>query len=1145
MRKHLFVTLLLTCGLPFSGQMFASANPEPQQAAQAQTITGTVLDENNEPVIGASVTLKGQTQGVSTDVDGKFSIRAAQGAMLRVSFVGYEPVEARAANGMTVRLNTTSSLLDEIVVVGYGTQKKINLTGAVSTVDVSKTLDSRPIQDVGKALQGAVPGLTITTATGSLEDSPTINIRGVGTLSNGHTSAPLIIVDGVPAQDLTFLNPEDIESISVLKDAASSAIYGSRAAFGVILVTTKEGNSRDRVSVSYSNNFGWSGSTVLPEFNDAVTDIEIALLDANPGNEGGLFDQSFSALLPYAKLWQEQHHGKRYTRTVEAKPYVDDNNVGDYRLLPNGGWVRYADWDVAKTVFRNDAFSQKHNVSIDGQSGKTNYRLSFSYDSAEGVLRDNPDRIKRYTANATVGTQIFSWLKAGARFSFSERDFKEPQWYTNVYLNTWRWPSYFNFYAYTVDADGDRTYFRNPSSARLLEPDDNRKTSRFNGQAYFLANITKDIMLQGDFNFFLQNYTRDYMMAPYYMWQTWSPATPMVSQWCQYPQATSRVYNQYAKRNTWAANIYATWDKTFNEKHNVKVMLGWTAEREHYEMFSALRYGVLDTNLPNLNLTNGETMQITASAYNRATTGFFARVNYNYNDIWLLEANGRYDGSSSFPANDQWAFFPSASAGYRFSNESYFEELRNTWFNNGKVRFSYGQVGNEAVGSNMFISTVGQIAPGNVNWVNGSGQKIQEFASPTAVSSKLTWERIETYDVGLDLGFLNNTLNFGFDWYQRNNHDMLAPGVTLPSVYGAATPYQNAGSLRTRGWELSITYNNRFNDVNFWASFMLSDSNTKITKWNNPSGLIYNYAPGANNYTEGFNFGDIYGFETDRYFTVDDFVWNTADGKWQPGAVRTGYAAGVADQSGLESGSFAYGPGDIKFKDVDGDGTISFGKLTKDDHGDLKKIGNALPHFEYSFRFGAEWKGFDADIFFQGVGKQQMWATGSTIIPAAIGNSAGAGTFTNQTDFNTATAGTGGALLDYSVRQDADYPRPYSGGGEAAGRGNQTQLGYGQYNYYPQTKYLLSLAYLRVKNLTIGYTLPRDITRKALIQKARIYFSADNLGFIYNGAGKYQLDPEMATTAGNTSVGINGGAGSFGRVTPQRQTYSFGVQVTF
>lgn len=1172
MRKHLFVTLLLACGMPLTGTFAAYAAPEPQSQGQSVvTITGTVLDENNEPVIGASVVQKGVSKNaVATNFDGNFTIQVRPGTTLVVSYVGYKSVEATASQGMTVYLQPTTEQLNELVAIGYGSQKRANLTGAVATVDVARAIDSRPATDVARALQGAVPGLTITMANGDISSNPTINIRGTGTLSNGHNSAPLIVVDGVTVDDLSFVNPEDIESISVLKDAASSAIYGSRAAFGVLLITTKTANSEERVSVKYNNNFGWGSATVLPEFNTTVDNLRVALDNTNPGGDKEIFNMYYDEILPFAEAWRQQHGGKQYTSLTELHPFQSWDNVGDYycpdpsnRAMPAGlagwnynapfksnEWLSYADWDVAKTLFTN-AFSQKHNVSIEGRAGKTNYRVSFGYDSREGLWRYNPDKFKRYMANASVETQIFKFLKAGARFNFSQREYTSPHTSARApYQYVWRFPSQFENYGYLVDENGEKMGFRNEITYRQNGYMGKTTTAQTRMQAYMVADILPGLQLQADFTYQLRDMNSDDARLPFTMYSQWVSGRAAPATWTNYTQSSTYASQSNSRDNLWTANVFGTYSNSFG-LNNLKVMLGWTAEREEYRYFYAQRYGLLDYTLPNIDLTNGTTYTVNGNHWRRATTGFFGRINYDYNGIYLLEVNGRYDSSSRFPANKQWAFFPSFSAGYRFSEEKYFEPIK-SWWSNGKIRASYGHVGNENVGSNLFLSTISQIGSGSVYWLNGN-QKVTEAGMPTLVSSDLTWERIITTDVGLDLGFFNNSLNIGFDWFNRETKDMIGRGQELPLVLGASSPVGNNGELRTRGWELSLSWNHSFGDWDVYANFNLGDARSKITRWNNDTGLIYTYNPGYAStggdngayFTPDTYYGDIWGFETDRYFTEDDFVWDAATGKYN-------YAPGIADQTALQSGTFVYGPGDIKFADLNGDGVINNGDPNMKDengnsipvgslknHGDLKVIGNALPRYEYSFHLGGAWKGFDLDLFFQGVGKRDMWATGSTIIPMV---QSGYGTFTNQLSYNKVTFGEDGRVASADINQDYTYPRMFSG---ADGSGRFNNIGLGRYNFYPQSRYLTSLAYLRLKNLTFGYTLPAEITKKALIQRARVYFSADNVCFLHNGAGKYQLDPEMNSSSNNSAQGGNGGQGTYGRTVPMQRVFSFGVQVTF
>ncbi len=803
--------MLLLAGMPMLGTVSASANPEPQQQGQAATlINGTVLDENNEPVIGASVVQKGvKSNAVATDAFGNFKIRIPAGTTLEISYVGYKAVTMPAANDMTVYLEPTTETLNQLVVVGYGTQKKANLTGAVSTVDVARTMDSRPVQDVARALQGAVPGLTITTSSGDISDNPTINIRGVGTLSNSHSSSPLIVVDGVPVEDMSFLNPEDIEEISVLKDAASSSIYGTRAAFGVILITSKTANNKDRVSVSYNNNFSWSQPTVLPDKNTTVDDLIMDIANTNPGAEKGGFGMNPTDMLPFAKAWAEQHGGKKYTDMVELHQYVDKNSVGDYFFFNTGdlnpftGEVMkssrafcYADWDMRKTMYQW-APGQKHNVSLEGTSGSTHYRLSFGYDSREGLDKYNPNKMARYMANASLDTQIFKFLKAGARFSFSRKEYTTPSDVRNQYTYMWRFPSWFEMYGYLYDDEGQKGLFHNDIAQRIYTRNDKTVTDQTRMQAWMQANITKDILLQADFTYDVRQQDSDASAVNFYRYYQWGagtnyyPFNPIYSQ-----PGTSAAQSHYTD-NTWTANVFATYTHTWANDYNFKAMAGWTAEQENYNYFYARRNGLVDESLPNLNLTNSNTYSTNAKRTHRATTGFFGRLNFDYKGIYLLELNGRYDGSSRFPENDQWAFFPSGSAGYRFSEENYFAPLK-SWWSNGKIRASYGTIGNEAVGDNKFLSTVSQLGSSYVYWLSNASNLQSMYDMPTLVSSTLSWERIETIDAGFDLGFLDNSLSLSFDWYSRTTKDMLVP-TRRSSDLTTASSAQTAGKYQSTG----------------------------------------------------------------------------------------------------------------------------------------------------------------------------------------------------------------------------------------------------------------------------------------------------------------------------------------------------------
>ena len=1118
--------ILLASGMTCGTAMAASPNQAMSVTQSSTIIKGQIVDAEGEPIVGATVVEIGTTRGTVSDLDGNFQLNASANAKLRITYVGYKTVETKAQEGMKVVMQHDNAQLDEIVVVGYGQQKKVNLTGSVTNVDISKTLGGRPEQDVAKALQGAVPGLTITNTSGDINSQPTMQIRGLGTLSNGATSNPLVVVDGVPVDDLTMVNAADIATISVLKDAASTSIYGSRAAFGVILITTKEGKKGEKVQVKYDGHFAWDRATVLPDYPDVPSQLEAAMIGAKrtDGSDPELFGMYFSQMLPYAKAWKEQHSGKKgYS---EMQPFQSMDNVGDYYFNGNQPFY-YADYDIQDIWYNKAAPSQSHSVSLNGSSGRTSYYTSFSYDYKQNLMKFNPDKLSRYNFTTNLKTDVTDWLTVGTRVNFVRRSFSKADSWNNVYQYLWRWGSFFIPSGYMYDENGEKLDYR----VVAMQKQAARKTTvhdqaRFN--AYAIAHITKDLTFNIDYTYQIDNY--NYKTSDHSVYgMNWSGVTPTYI----VGTSSSNTSRENIKQNRWTANAYLNYNHTWVDAHNLGVMVGVNGERFKSDEMWANRTHLYNEDYPELNLAYGEMKDATISSFtgDRSTAGYFGRINYDYKGIYLLELNGRYDGSSRFPAGDKWAFFPSMSLGYRFTEEGYWKNLHDV-ISNGKLRFSYGEIGNEAIGDNMFISTISPIEQGKLYWLDKNGNKLNQFQLPDWVSSSLTWERIKTTDIGVDLSFLNDDLSLTFDWYQRTTNDMLAPGKAIPDVAGASAPFTNAGSLRTRGWELSLSYRKQINkDLNVYGTFNIGDSKSKVTKWNNDSKLIGHTggivsASNARMYAyEGETWGDIWGFETDRYFTVDDFDGQNADGTWK-------YKPGIADQTGIQTDNFVYGPGDIKYKDLDNSGTIDGGNGTAENHGDLKVIGNTMPRYEYSFHLGGSWKGLDLDLFFQGVGKRDMWTQSSFVFP--LMRDADKALYANQTSYNVYDPANG--IVDIS--QSNRYPCLYSGN---EGSGNVTGLASigGEHNYYPQTKYLVNMAYLRLKNVTIGYTLPASITKKVYMEKVRFYGSVNNLCLLYNGAKDYPVDPEMNAGQGSLSYG------TWGRTYPITRTWSVGVQVTF
>ncbi len=1068
-----------------------------------ENISGLVTDENDEPIIGASVVELGTTRGTHTDVDGRFNLKVAPNAILKISYIGYDTQEVKAVNDLTVTLKENTTALDEIVVVGYGKQRKVNLTGAVSTVDVAHTLEGRPQQDLSKALQGSVPGLSVVNSQGGINQEPSLSIRGVGTLSNGTQSAPYILVDGVPMEDISFLNTQDIQSISVLKDAASSSIYGARAAFGVILITTKSAKKAERLTVNYSNNFAWSAPTYLPNYPDVPTQLH-ALSQANKraGIENELFGMYLDEMLPYAIAWKKQNKGKK-AKYREMRPFVNWDEVGDYFVNPDGsGAMYYADWDVQDIMFRSSSPAMSHNISIQGASEKINFYTSLGYNSKEGILKFNTDKLQKYNVNTNISYNITPWLQSGLRINYSDKIYTQPNARRDTYTYLWRWGSFFGPYGTIngIDTRNDIAYLKQAATAQ-----DNTSLTKIS--AYAKANLTNAITINADYTVDIthRNYSEPGFPVTFY--NTWGgniEAPTTVNN-----NTGTYIYELNARATKWTLNAYAYYTHTFAQDHNINVMLGANGESKHFSENWAKRTNIYSTDVPQLNLAHGtQTTGSRASQWSAA--GYFGRINYDWRGVWLAEFNARYDGSSRFPRHDHWAFFPSFSMGYRFSEEPYFEKIR-SHVSNGKLRLSYGEVGNQAVGDYMFLSTISPISLGGTYWLDSDGNKVAALGAPTYVDSSLTWERISTLNLGLDLSMYNDHISISFDWYQRSTHHMLAPGKTIPATLGTNAPYTNSGSLRTRGWELSLALRRKFGEWDTYATFSISDSKTQVTKWNDDSRLL-------NSYYTGMTYGDIWGFETERYFTTGDF---NADGD---------YADGVASQATLEQGAFHYGPGDIKFKDINGDGVIDGGYGTAENHGDLKVIGNSLPRYEYSFHIGSTWRGFDIDCFFQGVGKRSQWTQSSFVMPFMRGADA---LYSNQTSYNYYDYDTN----TYHIDQSNEYPMLYPAN---ADYGTISVLMRGCNNFYPQTRYLVNMAYLRFKNLTLGYTFPNNLVAKAYLSKLRIYFSAENICNIIKRS-KYPIDPEINTSEGSTDLAN----GTWGRVAPITRTISFGIQASF
>ncbi|HMH23991.1 MAG TPA: TonB-dependent receptor [Puia sp.] len=1058
--------------------------------AFGQQIKGEVTDKiTHSPVAGASIIITG-TKGVTSNAEGKFTFEANGAKSFVVSSVGYKAktIPITDAASYSVELEGSNQALDQVVVVGYGTQKKADLTGAVATVDINKTFASKPMNDPTKALQGIVPGLTILYGNGGLTAGADIKIRGIGSI-NGQ-SRPLILVDNVQTDDLSIINPQDIESISVLKDAASASIYGARAAFGVILIKTKTGKKNQKSTISYTNNFSTNTPTILPDFAEPVD--ELHALNA-AGIRGGTaspetFGMDMDTLAAGIANWEKLYKGKNTgLEMIKGE---------DWDVRPSGRTYFYKVWDPKKEFLNKYTFSQNHNIAISGGSEKMSYYLSGGYSYDGGMFKMNPDAVKKYNVTAGLNASVTNWLDVSAKVMYRNYQYDYPHAYQDYWYYFWRWGAYFPYGTY------QGKYFRVNSAYMDAASKDGLSDNYSRIDLGATVKITRDLNFRVDYTIGRDNSLRHESGGPVTGWDFWTAGALSLTNLATAASDAVTYTSGRAIVNTF--NGYLTYQHTFATDHHLKAIAGINSESNENINFFASRAGLLDPSQAELGLTYGaQTSGPTGSSVplgwdpnghgHKAFAGYFGRVNYAFQDKFLLELNGRYDGSSYFSPEDRWAWFSSGSAGYRISQEKFFEPLKRT-ISDMKIRASYGELGNQDVTTNGLSPYQAIMTGSQATWLTSAGTYAQTIGQPQSIAKSLKWERIRTLDFGLDTRILNDHIGVTFDWYQRDNDGMIQP-TSVPLSFGTGGPKINAGNFRTRGYEISIDANYSLSkDLNIYGSIGFSDDKTVFTKWSNPSKSISN-AAGIN--YQGKTYGEIWGFQTDRFFT------DATD-------------AGKISQVALQNGSFVYGAGDIKFKDLNKDGKIDGGSVTLGDHGDLKVIGNSQPRYQYNARVGATWKGFDIDIFIQGVGKRDWWGVGQTVSPLWQSIDI---LYANQMDFWTPT------------NTKAFYPNPYPGNTT----GKVPGLSAGGNNFYPQSKYLMNLAYTRLKNVTIGYAINSKLFARYGITKLRFYVSGENIAEIRHT--NVPLDPEI-TDASSTS-------GFTGRVYPFMRTYSGGLQLSF
>ncbi len=1131
------------------GHVMAAESSSPNTQAvqqQVQVITGTVVDTHGEPVIGANVVEKGTTNGGLTDIDGNFSLRVAPGTTIQVSFVGYKTVEVKAAPNMKVVLAEDTELLDEVVVVGYGTQTKANLTGSVATVDVNKTLEGRPIADVGRGLQGTTPGLSIVVPNGEVGSDPTIKIRGqIGSIEGSAT--PLILLDNVEIPSIQMVNPDDIESISVLKDAASASIYGAKAAFGVVLITTKKGAKTDRVNVSYQGNVSFQNTSKKMEMGQLnALEYSVEAMKRAGNTVSGAFVYITESGLERAREWQQKYGGKLGVND----PYVYGR---DWYVDENGRKIGLRTFDPYDYMVREWAPTNQHNISVNGKSGKTTYNIGLGYLHQNGMMKPaKHDDFTRYNASLRLSTELNKYvtLRMGSIFSSRNKRYAYVTAPSNAdpWLYMYRWSP-----AMPLGMDENGNEIRSPWSETKQANTASIMNNYMNVNIGTTIQVTKDWKFDFDYTYANEeNITKrpgtrfsaaDSWIAPIlktdangnqlYVNSDGQPvaagaAGAMPAYQLSYHEYTGAgatpdyMYrmSEHARRHTFNATTDYNWQ--VNDDNNLKFLLGMNLVTYDYEDNWSQIANLTDIYNPQFDLAIGN--QTTSGNQSwEGQMGFFGRVNYALKDRYLAEVNLRYDATSKFPSDMQWRWFPSFSLGWRLSEEAFMQWAKPA-LSSFKLRGSWGIIGDQTVPNDLYVPALGT---GQVSWLGADGQKLYYRGTPAAVAAEITWQDIATLDLGFDARFFNNEFGVTFDWYQRDTRNMIVPGAAVPVTFGTGAPKGNYGSFRTRGWEVSLDYNHRFNNgLGINAMFTLSDALTEVTEYGTTRQIADWYV--------GKKYGEIWGYRTDRLYQKEDFVYDAngeivkvwaLNGKEVPeGTAGAKQMNKLSDPNGvyqdlLQTGNFVFGPGDVKYTDLNGNGQIDNGDGSKENPGDKEVIGNSTPRFEYGIRLGADYKGFDLSIFMQGIGKREVWGNGFLAIPGYnTGDGAMPNTFASDywTESNT----------------DAFYARPYN----MAGSNNA-------YNYYTQSRYLLDMSYFRIKNITFGYTLPKDIMKKAHIQNARIYLAMENF-FTFDNLRGLPIDPE--TVQGYSMFNTtNYNSGRTGVGTPTFKSVSVGVQLNF
>lgn len=1048
---------------------------------QMMPLSGKIVDEQGMALPGASVRIRELNRSTAANEEGNYLISVPAGTYtLEVSYVSFE---TQVRNGVVVedgkpttadfQLKAKGGELNEVVVVGYGTQKKVNLTGAVDQVG-SEVFEGRVAANATQMLAGAVPNLNINLQDGKPTRSPSYNVRG--TTSIGQGGSALILIDGVEG-DPSTLNPNDIESVSVLKDASSAAVYGSRGTFGVVLITTKKA-ALGKTSFTYSGNTSMQQLATQPDFvTDGYTYASHFFEAYNAWNNYSSVPSKLNKTQIFTLDWLEEFK-RRKEQGITEEVTVNDN----------GEYVYYGNADYFGTLLKDRTWAQDHNLSVSGTTEKSDFYLSGRLYDYNGIYRYNTDDYNSYNLRAKGGLQVTDWLRISNNMDFNLSKYHDPQT-AGEGGNIWRniddeghpTSPIFNpdgtlsySAAYTV---GDFIYGKNGVDSKN---DNLRNTTSF--ETKFFNN---SFHIRGDLTFRNRDFTSTRIRVP---------VPYSVKEGETILLRTSFNDNIYQLTEKWRylfTNLYADYEKTWGD-HYFKGLVGYNYEQRIYDANYITKNGLLTENTENINLALGESVTATAGYNKYRIAGVFFRANYIFKDKYLFEVNGRYDGSSKFPTNEQWAFFPSASVGWRLSQESFWN-VNPKAISDVKLRASYGSLGNGNIDPYTFLNTYNITTQGII--LNGAKNPVTSI--PTIRPDNLTWETARTANFGLDLVALNSKLTFTGDIYTRKTLNMYTVGPTLPDIFGAASPKGNYADLTTNGYEISIGYNDQFNIANkpfrFSVKAGLADYRSTIDRYNNSTGVITDYYAGQ-------RVGDIWGYVTQGLFQSQEEI----DAAPKQTLIKS-------------SNSGVVYPGDVRFADLDGNGVIDYGSNTLNDHGDKTIIGNTEPRYIYNFNLNLNYSNFYVSAFFQGVGKQDWYPSNESIFWGQFNRP-----YNNLPTWH---------LNNYWTEDNRDAYLPRYAGYNSSIQ-NTTQ-----------TRYLQSVAYLRLRNLQVGYNLPKAFVQKAGLQAVRVGLSGENL-FTWSPLYKHTKDIDVANI-GKSDEDVSGDNSGDGFNYPTMRSVSFNLLINF